>query len=142
MSIINNKKINPSYIIIGLAIAFVIGQISYGFIPTKAIFTNSKIQFSGMYGFELTISEISDVKIVDNIPVIRMRTNGFSFGSVKKGFFNLDQFGSARLMIHSDSSPFLIISKKNGEITIINFNNKTETENLYKKVKALKSTVA
>jgi hypothetical protein len=132
-----DKKTKMTYIILGLIIAFVIGLISYGFIPSKLIFNNSTIQFTGMYGFEINYSDINDVALVDNIPVIKMRTNGFSFGTVRKGFFNLDKYGKTRLLIHSKNSPYLIISKKSGERTIINFKNKAETEDIYKKIKSI-----
>ena len=132
-----NKKTKLTYFILGSVIVFVIGLITYGFFPSKTIFNNTSVIFSGMYGFEINISEIENVNLVDNIPIIKLRTNGFSFGVVKKGFFNLDKYGKSRLLINSDISPYLIISKTNGEKIIINFKDKTETEKAYNKIKIL-----
>jgi len=132
-----NKKTKFTYYILGSVIAFVIGLITYGYIPSKAIIINDTIRFTGMYGFEMNASEIESIELTEMIPTIKMRTNGFSFGLVNKGFFNLDKFGKTRLLIHSDKSPFLIISKSNADKIIINFRDKIETEQIFGEVKTL-----
>ena len=132
-----NKKTKLTYFILGFVFIFVIGLIAYGFIPSKVILNKDSVQFSGMYGIEIKIAEIDNVKLVDNLPEIKMRTNGFSFGTVKKGFFDLNKFGKCRLLIHSENPPYLIISKGNGEKTIINFNEKSVTESTYTEINSL-----
>ncbi|URW79094.1 DUF3784 domain-containing protein [Xiashengella succiniciproducens] len=132
-----NKKTKLTYFILGLVFILVIGLITYGFIPSKVIFSKESVQFSGMYGIEIKIAEIDNVKLVDNLPEIKMRTNGFSFGTVKKGFFDLNEFGKSRLLIQSEKPPYLIISKGNGEKTIINFKEKSVTESTYSEIKTL-----
>jgi hypothetical protein len=132
-----NKKTKLTYFIIGLVILFVIGLITYGFIPSKTIFNNDTIRFSGMYGFEINITEIENVELIDKIPTINIRTNGFSFGTIKKGYFNLDKIGKSRLLVHSDMPPYLILSKNNGDKIIINFKDKIKTEKTYNKIKTL-----
>jgi len=132
-----DKKTKRTYFILGFIFIFVIGLIAYGFIPSKVIFDKDSVQFSGMYGVEIKIAEIDNVKLVDNLPKIKMRTNGFSFGTVKKGYFDLNEFGESRLLIHSEKPPYLIISKRNGEKTIINFEEKSVTESTYAEIKTL-----
>jgi len=132
-----NKKTKLTYFVLGLVILFVIGIITYGFIPSKTIFNNDTIRFSGMYGFEINITEIKNVELTDKIPTINMRTNGFSFGTIKKGYFNLDKFGKSRLLVQSDIPLFLIISNSNGKKTIINYKDIKETEQIYEKIKLL-----
>ena len=131
------KETKLTYFILGLVIVFVIGLIAYGYIPSKAIINNDNIKFTGMYGFEMNVSEIDNIELSDTIPTIKMRTNGFSFGVVDKGFFNLDKFGKTRLLIHSDQAPFLIISKSDADKIIINFRDKTETEQIFEEIKML-----
>ena len=132
-----NKKTKLTYFILGFVFIFVIGLIAYGFIPSKVIFNKDSVQFSGMYGIEIKIAEIDNVKLVDNLPEIKMRTSGFSLGTVKKGIFDLNEFGKSRLLIHSENPPYLIISKGNGEKTIINFNEKSLTESTYTEINSL-----
>jgi len=132
------KRTKLTYFILGFVFLFVIGLITYGFIPSKTIYGNDTIRFSGMYGFEISIGEIENVELTDEFPTIKIRTNGFSFGNIKKGFFNLDKFGKSRLLIHSDLAPYLILTKNNGDKIIINFKEKIETEKMYEKIKTLK----
>ena len=131
------KKSKLTYYILGFVIAFVIGLTKYGYIPSKAIIINDTIRFTGMYGFEMNASEIENIEFTDKIPTINLRTNGFSFGVVNKGFFNLEKFGKTRLLIHSDKSPYLIISKVDSGKIIINFRDKIETEKIFNEIKAL-----
>lgn len=131
------KKTKPAYFITGLVAAFVIGLMVYGFIPSKFVMTNDSIQFTGMYGPDIKISEISSVYLTDSIPHIKIRTNGFSFGEIRKGSFILDEYGKSHLLIHSDKPPYLIIIKNNGEKTIINFKDKYKTETIFSRIKTL-----
>lgn len=138
------KKTKPIYFIFGfvfiihvLAFLFVIGLITYGSIPSKIIYGNDTIRFTGMYGFEVSIDEIANVELSDTLPTIKMRTSGFSFGTIKKGFFNLDKFGKSRLLIHSSIAPYLILSKTNKDKIIMSYKDKIETEKLHNKIKIL-----
>lgn len=131
------KKTKLTFFILGLVFLFVIGLLTYGFIPSKPIYNNDTIRFSGMYGFEVNIGEIDNVELSEKLPAIKMRTNGFSFGNIKKGFFDLDKYGKSRLLIHSDIAPYLILSRDNGDIIIINFKDRIETERTYDKIKTI-----
>lgn len=128
------KKTKLTYFILGMVFLFLIGLITYGFIPSKILYRKDAIQFSGMYGFEISIGEIENIELTDELPTIKIRTNGFSFGNIKKGFFKLDKFGKSRLLVHSDLAPFLIMTKNNGDKIIINFKDKIETEKVYNKI--------
>lgn len=132
-----NKKTKLPYLIFVLVFLFVIGLITYGVIPSKVSYGNDTIRFSGMYGFEVGINEIEDIELCETLPMIKIRTNGFSIGSVKKGNFNLDEFGKSKLLIHSDLAPYLIFSKHNETKIIVNFKNKVDTENTYNKIKTM-----
>lgn len=131
------KKSKLTYLIPAFILVLVTGFIVYGYTPSSPIFKNDTIRFSGMYGFETNIAEIENVALIDNLPKINMRTNGFSLGGIKKGSFNLDQLGNCRLLIHSELPPYLVISKIEGERIIINFKDKTVTEKTYDRIKGL-----
>lgn len=134
------KKTKQTYITLGLIFIiflFVIGWATRGLIPSKVTYNNDMIQFSGEYGFEISIEEIDSVELASTLPTIKIRTNGLSLGPVNKGFFNLDEFGKSRLLMHSYSPPYLIMTKNNGEKIIINFRDQIETEKTYNKIKSL-----
>lgn len=89
------KKTKQTYITLGLIFIiflFVIGWATRGLIPSKVTYNNDMIQFSGEYGFEISIEEIDSVELASTLPTIKIRTNGLSLGPVNKGFFNLDEF--------------------------------------------------
>jgi hypothetical protein len=131
------KRVKLTYVILGLVAVFVIGLFTYGYLPSKAVISDNKIKFSGMYGIELNVTDIEYVELLDMIPDVKTRTNGFSSGLVKKGFFNLDNFGKTRLLISSNKSPYLIITKNNSDKIIVNFKDKTETKKLFGEIKTL-----
>ncbi len=131
------KKTKLTYIVLGLTFAFVIGLITYGYIPSKTRLNNQSVQFSGMYGFDINISDIETITLTDTIPVVGARTNGFSFGSVSKGFFLLEGYGKCRLLIHSHKPPFIVIFNGSGEKSIVNFKDRTQTETTYRSIKQL-----
>ena len=109
-----------------------IGLISYdSLFPAKIIFNDDKIEFTGSYGFELNLSEVESVEMLDKIPAIKIRTNGYSAGNVNKGAFRLESWGKCRLMLNSGEPPFLLIITKDGEKTIINNEDKSVTEEIY-----------
>jgi hypothetical protein len=130
------QKTRLTYFIPVIAAFFVTGLIIYGFIPSKVSYTDDSVRLSGMYGFEIKINDIKKAELIDTIPTIKIRTNGFSFGSVKKGFFFDEKSQRIRLLIHSDKSPYLILLKKNGDKIILNFKNRIDTEETYNKITA------
>lgn len=125
------KRTKLTYLILGIVLLFVIGSSALGYIPSKTTFTENTVEFSGMYGFDLEISNIEDIELADEIPLIMTRTNGFSLGSVKKGTFNLDGFGKSQLLLHSDKPPYLIITKRDGDKIIVNYESLAKTKELY-----------
>ena len=131
------KRATLSYIIIGLVVVSVIGLLTYGYLPSKVDISDNKIKISGMYGFEIHVSDIENIELSDMIPNIKTRTNGFSTGVVQKGFFNLDTFGKTRLLINSDKPPYLILTRNNSDKIIMNFIDKTETIHLFGEIKTM-----
>lgn len=131
------KRAKLTYSFLGLVAVCVIGLFIYGYSPSKVDISNSRIKFSGIYGFEMNVSDIDHVELSEDLPEIKMRTNGFSSGAIRKGFFKLDKFGKSRLLIHSNRLPYLIITKNNSEKIIVNFKSKAETEELFGDIKAL-----
>jgi uncharacterized membrane protein YfcA len=118
-----------------LAIVFVVAFLAYGSAPTKLNLDSESVRFSGKHGFELNYSEIASAKLIEQRPIIRARTNGFSFAGVKKGFFNLEGIGKSRLLLDSEEPPFLMITTTGGEVAIINFRDKADTERAYNGIK-------
>ncbi|MEI6060985.1 MAG: DUF3784 domain-containing protein [Bacteroidota bacterium] len=105
---------------IGIAIliatlVFVVALLFVGFKENKITITPGKISIEGMYGENLLASEIESVSIVDSLPEITLRTNGFALGNIRKGYFRTDKGERIKLLLNANHKPFLLILKKTGE---------------------------
>ncbi len=134
-----NKRKNTKmiYIILASAFIFVAAITTFGLIPAKAHIEDNSVRFSGMYGLEINYADIGKVILADSMPPILMRANGFSFAGVHKGYYDLEGYGRSRLLLHTNRSPFIIITKKSGGITVVNFRDRNETETTYNSIRTL-----
>jgi hypothetical protein len=133
----SNKKSKAPFVILGIAIIFIISLLFYGSRPSKVLINNEAIHITGMYGVELPINDIREVKLITQLPAIITRSNGFSFGTIKKGYFKLEEYEKCRLFLQSDSKPYLIIIEKNGGKTILNHTDESETKTEFERLKLL-----
>lgn len=131
------KKATATYILLGVAALFVAGLFYSGSKPVEIIVSNKSLLVKGMYGFVLPIHNIREVALVEKLPNITLRTNGYSSGTTKKGYFNLEEYGDCRLFLCSDSSPYLIIVEESGSRTIINLEDRKNTETTYQQLTQL-----
>jgi len=131
------SKSKMTYFVLGFVVLFVAGLLYYGTTPAKIEINGESIHISGMYGIELTGIDIHEITMREKLPSIIIRTNGFSFGSSNKGNFKLEEYGKCKLFLQSESGPYLVIIKKNGEKIILNRKNKTETERVFESIKTL-----
>lgn len=102
--------------------------------PAKVEVTEQKVSISGISKTEIPISDIKNVKIAASIPRIKMRTNGFALGNVRKGMFNLDSLGKTRLYLHTTSGPYLIIEDYNGLNTIFSYRDSSQVKTIYDQI--------
>ncbi|MEW5845136.1 MAG: DUF3784 domain-containing protein [Bacteroidota bacterium] len=131
----NRRKSKLHILVLGAATIFVASLLTYGFIPTRVIFDSNSVRFSGMYGVTVNSYEIASVKLVNAIPKVKLRTNGFSVGSVSKGTFIVDSIGNCRLLLNSYSEPYIVLTKTNGEVCIINLKSSSQTLDAYQNIK-------
>lgn len=127
----SRKQNSLTYLLLGSTFLIIVGIIGYGFIPAQAVYTSNSVRFTGMYGTEIKSDDLLKVELVNHIPNVNLRVNGFSFGGVNKGFFMVEGWGKTRLLVHHFAAPFIVITKQNGEKLIINFADKAYTEQVY-----------
>jgi len=131
------SKAKMVYVVVGFVVLFVTGLLYYGTTPAKIEINGESIHISGMYGIELKGSDIQEITMREKLPSIIIRTNGFSFGSSNKGNFRLEEIGKCKLFLQSESGPYLVMIKKNGEKIILNRKNKIETEQVFENIKTM-----
>jgi len=86
---------------------------------------------SGMFGLSITYENIFQIDIVSEMPDIGMRTNGYYFMSICKGYFILEYIGNAYLNLNLKYPPYIRIILENDTFIFINFNNEKDTTELY-----------
>jgi uncharacterized protein DUF3784 len=120
----NNKWI--VYTIIGFAVfgSLLFGSLFYGASKPEIKIVNQQLYVSGIYS---VATEVESLALVEVLPKILKRTNGYGFGSTFKGNFKLQDYGKAKLYLESLNGPYILVKTKNGTSIFINTKTKSET---------------
>ena len=89
---------------------------------------------SGMYGLTINYSDIYQINIISEMPEIGMRTNGYYFMNVCKGYFIVRDIGNTYLNLNLKYPPYIRIVLVNEANIFINLNNEKDTIELYDKL--------
>ncbi|NDV82884.1 hypothetical protein D0T87_12965 [Bacteroides sp. 51] len=95
-----------------------------------------EIRIEGSYGERFSLDDLSQVNLVDTLPVIKSRTDGYSFASVKKGYFRTESGERIKLFLHVADGPFLKIQRKDDIPVFINYSDSSKTQQVYKEILA------
>ena len=112
-----------SFIIV--VVAVVLSFIYYWAMSPQVKLNGKELSISGAYGSSW---EVRSVELIESIPPIEMKTDGFNLGETLKGDFRLEKWGTCKLFIESKSGPFILVTTSSGLKIIIN--QKTGTEEL------------
>lgn len=109
-------NIKANYIVWVLFISYsAIGLLFYfGMKEPKVSIDDEKVVFSGMYGEEIPFSNIRNVALTDQLPELKSRNNGFSLGSVKRGYYKTKQKEKVKLLMFDKKAPYLLIEFNSG----------------------------
>lgn len=120
-----------SMVVIGLLI---FTMLIYGVREPKVEFTADRIIISGMYGSSINKEDINDISLEDTIPKVLRKTNGFDFGYILRGNFALAEVGRAKIYIHENKPPYIVI-KTEKIYYVVNYKDANKTIELYNKLK-------
>jgi hypothetical protein len=81
------------------------------------------------------MENIQEVKLLNEIPAVKWKSNGFGFASIRKGKFHLQNWGEGRLFLHSDNAPFIYL-KTNESYLLINYKDPGQTTQVYEQLYA------
>lgn len=131
-----------SKILIAGIIAFILAltggiaySLDYNSKPVTVVITDRAIEIKGMYGLSIDRSTIKSIILQENLPAIRLRTNGLAVGSHLKGHFTMEAYGSVNLYIDRNIPPFIVIQTDN-QLIIINQASAADTKALYEAMAA------
>lgn len=121
------------YVLVGTLI-LVIGLLAMGFKENPVIISANNIQFKGSYGETLSASDIESVTLVDHLPKIISKTNGFALGSIRKGYFKTKEGENVKLILNSECKAYLLFTKTSGDKIYFSPKEKPTVE-IYKEIK-------
>lgn len=112
---LKTKSNKIGLVILACAFIFVVGLLAYGFRENKILFDSEKIEFTGNYGEILPSRQIKSIEIINQLPKIRLKTNGFAIGDIRKGYFKTDKGEVVKLILNSSQKPYILITKSDGK---------------------------
>lgn len=100
--------------ILGITLLGIVVLTYYGYKNDPLLITSQGIELKGMYGEQIPSTDIESIQLVDNLPSIRFKSNGFALGSIYKGYFQTKEGERVKLMINNLQNEYLLILKKDG----------------------------
>lgn len=103
---------------------------------TRVTIDESGMEIHGMYGDTYLWTEVKELALLEEIPEITRRTNGSAIGSMLRGQFRMKEFGSVRLFIDADVSPYISFVQ-DGKRIIFNLGEESKTRELFEQMKKI-----
>ncbi|MBU5465931.1 DUF3784 domain-containing protein [Virgibacillus sp. MSJ-26] len=119
----------------GASLLFIIGAIGYGYLDNDVQVNHDTFEITGSYGVEWKIDTIESVKLLDALPKVKMKTNGFAPGNLLKGKFRLEEpYGTGRLFIDKKADTPVLYVATQDDYVMINRKNKNDIDDMYRKL--------
>ncbi|TYS60881.1 DUF3784 domain-containing protein [Sutcliffiella horikoshii] len=128
------KKRKKSYIIstsiavITFGVLFVVSYL--GFQDAELTLKKDSFEISGVYGDDWSYEDITQIDLLDKMPEVLLRTNGYGMQSISKGYFKVKDYGNSLLFIYKGHSPYLLIQTNDATI-FINSKDAEKTKDWY-----------
>lgn len=132
----STKKNKIGVYLLVLILIFIVGMFIRDFKETKLILNSNSIEFKGNYGETIPFETIKSIQLVNEKPKIIRRTNGFSAGTIKKGYYKTDKGEIVKLILNAENKPYILIIKSDGKK--IYYSAKEESnEKLFEEIKTI-----
>lgn len=124
-----NRWNNIGIFILIATLALIIGLLALGLKESKLQITYNEIEFQGVYGETLRAGDIKSIGLTNTLPIITSKSNGFALGETRKGYFRTQDGEAVKLILNSNTQPYLLITKINNEK--IYFSSKDNSNSAY-----------
>lgn len=116
------KKRKRSYIISTSLFVVVIGALGVleyiAYQDYELIARGQSFEITGVYGDEWPYQEVTKVELLDEMPEVTFKQDGFGMSTIAKGRFKVKDYGSSLLFIRKETSPILYIEMGKKKIFI------------------------
>ncbi len=101
---------------LGVAALVILYFMVISFKESEIRIQGDQLELTGMYGVKIDRKDLTEISILDQLPRITSRTNGFNGGSYRKGNFRLHDKSSVKLFINNNTKSFLLLRTSKGDI--------------------------
>ena len=99
--------------------------------PNSIEVTSEELVIGGSYRHTVRLDEIESCELLEQMPKIRIRTNGIGMGKIQIGHFRVDGIGKCRLYLDLRYPPFVHVTTFSGEHIFFNTKDPELTGKLY-----------
>lgn len=129
-----NRFITVFYLIVIFSTLAVIIILAFrGSVENKVVLKPQEMDIQGLYGMDILKKDILNIEIVDELPPIKERSNGFAGNNLCKGEFVLEDDSKCKLFINRGIPIFVRLTCKD-DVLYINTKDSAETQNLYQSI--------
>ncbi|MEL3971922.1 PH domain-containing protein [Rossellomorea oryzaecorticis] len=96
------------------------------------IVAKDSFEITGMYGDKWKIEDIEEVTLLDEMPEVTWKINGYGLSTTAKGVFKVKEYGRSLLFIKKES-PYIYI-KVGDQHVFINGGSPEETKEWYEEL--------
>lgn len=104
--------------------------------PTDVAANEDGFEISGIYGDSIAWENMEQLKLVEELPAISMRTNGSAIGSKLKGHFKFENGDKAKLFVDKSKPPFITFTA-NDKLYYVNMTSSEDTAALFERMEKL-----
>lgn len=104
-----------------------------GYQNSELVMNDDTFEITGLYGDEWGYTAIEKVELLEEMPNVGVRTNGFGLPTFSKGHFKVTDYGSSLLFIHHDYNPILYIKLTDKQV-FINSKESAQTKSWYEEL--------
>lgn len=101
--------------------------------PPQVTIDDMGMVIEGMYGESYTWGEIRTVTLLEELPEVRMKTNGSALGPHLKGHFRVANLGAVLLHVDTRTPPYILIQTEEEKV-IFNLPSSIDTMDLYREL--------
>jgi hypothetical protein len=88
-----------------------------------------------LYGHRWAAAEIASVELLQRLPRVIARTNGFAGAGSLRGWFKVEGLGKGRLYVDLGTAPYLLVRLRDGSFAIVNSPDPRRTAALYEQLR-------
>ena len=132
-------KSKNTWFSLAAVLLIILGFMFYQNRDSRISLNQDNLMIHGIYRARISYTEISQLSLVQDLPRIETRTNGYAFLNYDKGYFRLAGIGKAELFVNVSKPPFIHLKTKDGSVFYLNYSDAQKTRDLFDKIQKKKA---